>query len=222
MSAPIEIARKPLPAQTKGDPLQAQSKEENPPPQYEGLEEGTTEKKSRLHVGGAPTRWAITDRFDRVLPPHKRYFGRSRRTLLIALAVIFLLIMGLIIGLAVGLTKRSKTRFIPLPGGAQTFTGDLTYYAPALGACGITSNDNSAICAISHYTFDAAQTGTDPNQNPLCGKKIRAQRVKDGRSVSVDLTVVDRCEYSLDILYFYARYISIGTARTPRRSFNTS
>jgi hypothetical protein len=84
---------------------------------------------------------------------------------------------------------------LPLPGGAQTFTGDLTYYAPGLGACGVTSNDNSPIVSVSHFTFDAAQTGSDPNQNPLCGKKIRAKRTReDGKMVSIDLTVVDRCE----------------------------
>lgn len=83
---------------------------------------------------------------------------------------------------------------IPLPNGAQTYTGDLTYYAPALGACGVSSGDNDPIVAISHFTFDAAQKGSDPNQNPLCGRKVRAQRVNEGKTVSLDLTVVDRCE----------------------------
>lgn len=84
---------------------------------------------------------------------------------------------------------------LPLPSNAQTFTGDLTYYNPALGACGIESNDNSPIVAVSHVTFDAVQTGSDPNQNPLCGRKIRARRVReDGKEVTIDVTVVDRCE----------------------------
>jgi hypothetical protein len=54
------------------------------------------------------------------------------------------------------------------------------------------------IVSVSHYTFDAAQTGGDPNQNPLCGQKIRARRMNEGtgRNVSVDVTVVDRCEYA--------------------------
>jgi hypothetical protein len=85
---------------------------------------------------------------------------------------------------------------LPLPNGAETYTGDLTYYNPALGACGITSSDNDAVVAVSHYTFDAVQTGSDPNQNPLCNRKIRATRVneKTGKSVSIDVTVIDRCE----------------------------
>lgn len=92
-----------------------------------------------------------------------------------------------------------RTRFIPLPNGAETYTGDLTYYNPGLGACGIESGDNDAVVAVSHYTFDAAQTGSDPNQNPLCNRKIRATRVDErtGKSVSIDVTVIDRCESTM-------------------------
>jgi hypothetical protein len=89
-----------------------------------------------------------------------------------------------------------RARFLPLPNGAETYTGDLTYYDPGLGACGIDSGDNDAVAAVSHYTFDAVQKGSDPNQNPLCGRKIRATRVdeRSGKSVSIDVTVIDRCE----------------------------
>ncbi|KAL8768284.1 MAG: hypothetical protein Q9209_005423 [Squamulea sp. 1 TL-2023] len=75
-------------------------------------------------------------------------------------------------------------------GGNQGIVGDLTYYAPGLGACGSYSTDNDNICAISHITYDAAANGPNPNTNPLCGKQIRATR--NGNSVVV--TVVDRCE----------------------------
>jgi hypothetical protein len=49
--------------------------------------------------------------------------------------------------------------------------------------------------AVSHLVFDAVQKGSNPNQNPLCGKKIRASRYneKAGSQRSVDLTVTDRC-----------------------------
>ena len=52
--------------------------------------------------------------------------------------------------------------------------------------------------AVSHLTFDAVQTGSDPNQNPLCGRYIRAKRVneKTGKSVSIDVKVIDRCKCS--------------------------
>lgn len=99
-------------------------------------------------------------------------------------------LLVLIIGLSAGLGRRSRTTNLPLPtnhGGP--YTGDLTYYDPALGACGLVNSGSDAICAVSHLVFDAVSTGSDPNTNPLCGKKIRARR--DGKSI--DLTVVDRC-----------------------------
>ena len=39
-------------------------------------------------------------------------------------------------------------------------------------------------------------TSANPNENPLCGKKIRVRRKdeRDGKWKSVDVTVVDRCE----------------------------
>lgn len=154
-------------------------------------------KKRRINLGAGSTRWAFSDRFDCILPPHKRYLGRSRRTLLILILVGFFCLLALIIGLAVGLGgSKDKTQDLPLPGGAETFTGDLTYYDPGLGACGIDSADDDAVVAVSHYTFDAVQTGSDPNQNPLCGRKIRARRVNEatGKSVSIDVTVIDRCQ----------------------------
>jgi hypothetical protein len=39
---------------------------------------------------------------------------------------------------------------LPLPEGAQTVEGDLTYYNPALGACGQTHGDGDAVVAVSH------------------------------------------------------------------------
>ncbi|KAJ4291753.1 hypothetical protein N0V90_009648 [Kalmusia sp. IMI 367209] len=160
-------------------------------PDWEVPEEGTTTRK-RLHFGTITTRWAIADRFDRTFPPYKRYIGLKRRTFLCVVLAVVLCIVALAIGLGVGLHKH-KDQNLPLPNGAQIYTGDLTYYNPAVGACGIQSNDNSPIVAVSHYTFDAMQTGSDPNQNPLCGRKIRASRRReDGKQVSIDVTVVDR------------------------------
>ncbi|KAF5098142.1 hypothetical protein D0Z03_001270 [Geotrichum reessii] len=73
-------------------------------------------------------------------------------------------------------------------GGSGSNAGDGTYYDTGLGACGITSTDSDFIVAISHARFDAVNPG-NPNNNPLCGKKITAYR--GGKSVQV--TVVDRC-----------------------------
>ncbi|KAF2748795.1 hypothetical protein M011DRAFT_466567 [Sporormia fimetaria CBS 119925] len=183
MSAPkMEAPKEPLPAHTTSPNAS----------DWELPQEGTS-KPTRRWLGTTALGWTIADRFDRVLPPHKRYLGRSRRTFVIALVALLLILLALVVGLAVGLTNKSGPRNLPLPSGAETYTGDLTYYDPALGACGIESSASQDVVAVSHFTFDAVQVGGNPNTNVLCGKKIRAQRKYNGETVSVDLTVVDRC-----------------------------
>ncbi|OAX78414.1 hypothetical protein ACJ72_07278 [Emergomyces africanus] len=117
---------------------------------------------------------------------------KKQRIFLGAIASLILLHLILIIALAVGLSNKDALPYsnLPLPtahGGP--YTGDLTYYTPGLGACGIDSNDSESVCAVSWQLYDAVSTGTDPNANPLCGKKLRLR--KGDRSV--DVTVVDRC-----------------------------
>ncbi|EKM53476.1 uncharacterized protein PHACADRAFT_259886 [Phanerochaete carnosa HHB-10118-sp] len=70
-------------------------------------------------------------------------------------------------------------------------SGDGTYYATGLGACGIWNNDDDHIVAVGHDLFDnyPGYTGTNPNANPICNKKLTANY--NGKSVTV--TVVDRC-----------------------------
>jgi len=70
-------------------------------------------------------------------------------------------------------------------------TGQGTYYGTGLGACGITNNDNQHIVAVSHTLFDnyPGYNGANPNQNPICGKKVTA--TYQGKSVQV--TITDRC-----------------------------
>ncbi|KAK0613248.1 RlpA-like double-psi beta-barrel-protein domain-containing protein-containing protein, partial [Immersiella caudata] len=79
--------------------------------------------------------------------------------------------------------------------------GDLTYFAPQVGACGIANTDADAICAVGWELFDAAgphaSNGGNPNHNPLCGKLIRVTRsAEDPRrgNITVEVMVVDRCE----------------------------
>ncbi|MCJ1268775.1 hypothetical protein MMC22_008663 [Lobaria immixta] len=136
----------------------------------------------------------VSRKLDRVIPPHRKYCGCSRRVLLIFCIVVFVVIVALAIGLGVGLTRGSDQN-LPLPSNSESFKGDLTYYSPGLGACGITSSDSDDICAVSHIIFDAVSKGSDPNSNPLCGLKIRATRFDESVNAqrSVDLKVVDRC-----------------------------
>ncbi|KAI0434459.1 RlpA-like double-psi beta-barrel-protein domain-containing protein-containing protein [Xylaria sp. FL1042] len=61
---------------------------------------------------------------------------------------------------------------------SQTFTGDITYYQPGLGACGETSTDSETVVALS----PAQYTGN-------CGKTITI--TKDGKTATAK--VVDKC-----------------------------
>ncbi|PSS25032.1 hypothetical protein M430DRAFT_15779 [Amorphotheca resinae ATCC 22711] len=131
------------------------------------------------------------------VPSSRKYCGLSRRTCIILLLVSIALV-ALIIGLAVGLTRKSsKAQDLPLPSNTGIFTGDLTYYSPGpgYGACGYENTSSDSICAVSHIIWDAASTSANPNNNPLCGKKIRITRYDQsvGGNRSVDVEVVDRC-----------------------------
>ncbi|KAI8948454.1 RlpA-like double-psi beta-barrel-protein domain-containing protein-containing protein [Xylaria longipes] len=61
---------------------------------------------------------------------------------------------------------------------SQSFTGDITYYAPGLGACGETNSDSEAVVAMS----PAQYTGN-------CGKSITI--TKGGKTAKAK--VVDKC-----------------------------
>ncbi|KAI9374138.1 RlpA-like double-psi beta-barrel-protein domain-containing protein-containing protein [Aspergillus egyptiacus] len=115
---------------------------------------------------------------------------KKKRIILIAFTVSLVLI-ALIVGLAVGLTQRhGKGSNLPLPtSNGGPYTGDLTYYDPGLGSCGITSTAEEKVCAVSHVVFDAALTSSNPNENQLCGLRLRIRRGEK----SVDVKVVDRC-----------------------------
>ncbi|KAL4778598.1 RlpA-like double-psi beta-barrel-protein domain-containing protein-containing protein [Aspergillus varians] len=79
---------------------------------------------------------------------------------------------------------------LPLPtSNGGPYTGDLTYYDPGVGSCGISSTSSEKICALSHVVFDAALTSGNPNENPLCGLRLRIRR----SNRSIDVKVVDRC-----------------------------
>ncbi|KAI5862017.1 RlpA-like double-psi beta-barrel-protein domain-containing protein-containing protein [Durotheca rogersii] len=60
---------------------------------------------------------------------------------------------------------------------AAAFSGDLTYYSPGLGACGLTHTDSDAIVAVS------------PSRDGNCGRTININY--NGRVASA--TVADKC-----------------------------
>ncbi|KAI1122162.1 RlpA-like double-psi beta-barrel-protein domain-containing protein-containing protein [Nemania abortiva] len=61
---------------------------------------------------------------------------------------------------------------------SQTYTGDITYYQPGLGACGETNSDSEAVVAMSPSQY----TGN-------CGKYITI--TKNGKTAKAK--VVDKC-----------------------------
>lgn len=71
-----------------------------------------------------------------------------------------------------------------------SYTGDLTYYATGLGACGVTSGYDDHIVAISEAIFDSYSDNGNPNNNPLCNKQVTITGV-DGSDYTA--TIVDRC-----------------------------
>ncbi|MCJ1420079.1 hypothetical protein MMC32_006436 [Xylographa parallela] len=172
-------------------------------PEWEMHESYATKSKARETKNGRDAsdhqpgmKYMLTARLDRIMPAHRSYWGLRRRTMLAAICLAILAIVILIIGLSVGLAKRNtNTQFLPLPSDRQSFTGDLTYYGPGLGACGVTSSNTDNIVSLSHFLFDSQSVGTNPNANPLCGLTIRAERFDEQANAmrSVDLTVVDRC-----------------------------
>ncbi|TAQ83399.1 hypothetical protein B7494_g8275 [Chlorociboria aeruginascens] len=176
-----------LAKETESSESPTQKLESAPPPAYEAAFPPTQVSP--------PAKRTWTEKFNEKWPENCTYFGRSRKTVMSSLIALVLLI-ALVIGLAVGLSRHhKKSEDLPLPSNIATFTGDLTYYAPGLGACGIVSSASDNICAVSHIIFDAASTSGNPNANPLCGKMIRIRRDKgDGQGTrSVDVKVVDRC-----------------------------
>jgi hypothetical protein len=70
--------------------------------------------------------------------------------------------------------------------GSGSISGQATFYAPGLGACGITNTASDMIAALNAPQFGSY---TNSNDDPNCGKQ--AQVFYNGKSVTV--TITDRC-----------------------------
>ncbi|KAI7213590.1 hypothetical protein KC333_g6491 [Hortaea werneckii] len=166
-------------------------------PEWENAVVGTQTKDTAGGLTG--TRSLL----DKVLPPQKRYLGLKRKIFLWIILAISLCKSNILnpysVANVTNADPNSSKSNLPLPSNADTFTGDLTYYQPGLGACGVTSTEDDFIVSLSHSLFDAAGSSTDAggnsNENPLCGRMLRATRYNEEASAqrSVDLRVVDRC-----------------------------
>ncbi|KAM0752434.1 hypothetical protein T439DRAFT_312591 [Meredithblackwellia eburnea MCA 4105] len=71
-----------------------------------------------------------------------------------------------------------------------THTGQATWFDPGLGACGTYASSSDYIVAVSHLIYDTFPGATpNPNNNPICGRKIAA--TYQGKTVTV--LVQDEC-----------------------------
>jgi hypothetical protein len=76
------------------------------------------------------------------------------------------------------------------PASGKSYTGEMTYFTPGMGACGETSSETDHMVAVSMALFDQYTPNGNPNKNPLCGKTVTIQG-KDG--ASHEATIWDRC-----------------------------
>ncbi|KAK8244539.1 riboflavin aldehyde-forming enzyme [Phyllosticta capitalensis] len=143
----------------------------------------------------------LRNKLDTVMSPNRKYLGMRRRVFLLVVAGALLALIALIVGLSVGLTAGASgggSKNLPLPTNSKTWSGELTFYNPSMGSCGIQSSDSDKVVAVSHKLWDQVSKAsgiTNPNANPLCGLKLRAQRfyTQKGEERSADVKVVDRC-----------------------------
>jgi len=75
------------------------------------------------------------------------------------------------------------------PQSGKTFTGEITYFTPGMGACGETSGEGDKMVAISQSLFDQYTPNGNPN-NPLCGKTLT---IKGADGAEHKATIWDRC-----------------------------
>ncbi|KAF8473205.1 RlpA-like double-psi beta-barrel-protein domain-containing protein-containing protein [Kalaharituber pfeilii] len=149
----------------------------------------------------------------------RRYFGIPRDTFIATVFAVIYILLAAVLGIGIGYMPQryppgynkndpqtsnndvniiidpEDTTDLPLPTSGSINSGEATYYNPALGSCGMTSTDNDPIVAISMVLYDAASTSPNPNNNPLCGRKIRATRYRPDilQNITIEAMVVDRC-----------------------------
>lgn len=76
------------------------------------------------------------------------------------------------------------------PASGKSFTGELTYFTPGMGACGETSGEGDKMVAISQALFDQYTPNGNPNKNPLCGATLT---IKGADGAEHKATIWDRC-----------------------------
>lgn len=76
------------------------------------------------------------------------------------------------------------------PAAGKSFTGEMTYFTPGMGACGHESSESEKMVAISQTLFDQYTPNGNPNKNPLCGQTVS---ITGADGSSHEATIWDRC-----------------------------
>ena len=80
------------------------------------------------------------------------------------------------------------------------YEGEMTYYTPGMGSCGISSSDAEDVVALS---IPMMQNGANPNANPRCGSMIGIWNPNTKQLNHAK--VVDTCQVS-----YLQSYFSLG------------
>jgi len=76
------------------------------------------------------------------------------------------------------------------PASGKSYTGEMTYFTPGMGACGETSSESDSMVAVSMALFDQYTPNGNPNKNPLCGQTVS---ITGADGSSHEATIWDRC-----------------------------
>jgi hypothetical protein len=76
------------------------------------------------------------------------------------------------------------------PAAGKSFTGEMTYFTPGMGACGHDSTESDEMVAISKDLFDQYTPNGNPNKNPLCGQTVS---ITSADGTTRKATIWDRC-----------------------------
>jgi hypothetical protein len=76
------------------------------------------------------------------------------------------------------------------PAAGKSFTGEMTYFTPGMGACGHESSESEEMVAISKDLFDQYTPNGNPNKNPLCGQTVD---ITSADGTTRKATIWDRC-----------------------------
>ena len=76
------------------------------------------------------------------------------------------------------------------PAAGKSFTGEMTYFAVGMGACGHESSESDKMVAISKDLFDQYTPNGNPNKNPLCGQTVS---ITGADGTTHEAQIWDRC-----------------------------